>query len=94
MWYPALQAIPHAVPSQIAEPFSGAGHGEHALPHVAADVLDTHAPLQLWKLALHIHVQAPPAHIAVPFAGAAGHAAQELPHDAADPFDTHAPLQL
>jgi hypothetical protein len=65
---PLLHAVPHEVPSHVADPLAGpAGQAEHDVPHVAVDVLLTHVPLQSCVLpAWHLHWPLwhvlPPAH--------------------------------
>ncbi len=76
-----MQEIPHAVPSHVAEPFAGVGHGEHDDPHVAVAELLTHAPPQTWKPALHVKPHVEPSHVAVLFAGGV-QGVQLAPHDA------------
>jgi hypothetical protein len=41
-WNPGLHWRPQAVPSHVAEPFTGTGHGVHEVPHVNTLVSDTH----------------------------------------------------
>jgi hypothetical protein len=59
-------AVPQAVPSHVAEPPLGVGHGVHDAPHVATDVFEAQAPLQSWVPAGHAHLLAehvfPPVH--------------------------------
>lgn len=38
---PALHEMPHAVPSHVATPFAGVGHGEQKRPHAAVEVFAT-----------------------------------------------------
>jgi hypothetical protein len=45
---PALQVIPHDVPSQVAAPWTGTAHAVHELPQLSTLVLLSHAELQAW----------------------------------------------
>jgi hypothetical protein len=48
--YPLLQANPQEVPLQVAVALEGgAGHGEHDVPQVATDDLETHCPEQICR---------------------------------------------
>ena len=69
-WKPALQVIPHAVPSQLAMPFIGTVHALHEeAPQVAVLALDTHAPAHAWNPGLHVNPQLVPSQVEVAFAG-------------------------
>jgi hypothetical protein len=66
---PSPHEVPQAVPSQVADPPLGAGHGVHEEPHVATDVFETQAPLHSWVPEGHAHLLAehvfPPVHAPV-----------------------------
>jgi len=70
---------PHVVPSHEAVAFTGGEHGEHDAPHVAIELLDTHAPAHRWKPELHVNPQRMPSHVGVAFAGAV-HGPHDVPH--------------
>jgi len=42
-----LQAIPHEVPLQVAEPLAGTAHALHEAPQVAGLVFDAQLPPQV-----------------------------------------------
>jgi hypothetical protein len=48
--YPALQSLPHVVPSHVACSAAGVGvgHGVHDAPHESVDRLGTHALPHVW----------------------------------------------
>ncbi len=48
--YPLLQANPQEVPLQVAVALAGgAAHGEHDVPQVATDIVETHFPEQICR---------------------------------------------
>lgn len=46
-WKPALHAMPHELPLQVALPLGGTGQGLHRLPHEFTLLLAAHRPPQL-----------------------------------------------
>jgi hypothetical protein len=85
--------MPQALPSQVALPFVGAGHGVQAEPQLAALLLLTQVPLQSWKPLLQAMPQAPAVQVAVPFAGT-GQGVQDVPQVDGLLLLAHDPLQL
>jgi hypothetical protein len=77
------------MPSHVAVPFDGVGHGVHEAPHVAMLVFDPQLAPHAWNPASHVNPQLVPSHVAVPFVGMA-HATHEAPHEATLMFDAHA----
>jgi hypothetical protein len=86
--HPALQATPHEVPSHVAEPFAGAAHGVHELPHVAGLVFETHWLPHAWEPGLQATPHDVPLQVATPFAGT-GHGVHEPPQVVTEAFVTH-----
>jgi hypothetical protein len=76
------------MPSHVAMPFGGVGHGSQLSPQ-AATVFGTHCPAQACLPAGHAYPQLVPSHVAAAPGGAV-HGPQSVPHDAGDPSDTHA----
>ncbi len=90
-WYPASQAKPHDVPSQVGAALGGgAGHATHDDPQEVTLTLLTHVPAHTWKPATHVNPHETPSHEAVEFGGA-GHGVQDAPQVLTERLLTHAP---
>lgn len=85
-----MQPIPHALPSQVASPFAGVGHGAHRLPQVSALVLVTQLVPQRCEPDGQFDWQTPELHLGAPPAGV-GHTAHEGPQAVASSSGRHCP---
>lgn len=84
---------PHAVPSHVAVPLTGATHGVHREPQLFTSVLATHTPPQRWYPASQEKPHKPAMQVAVAFAGGTAHGVHDAPHVPTLELLTHAPAQ-
>jgi hypothetical protein len=84
-----LHVKPQLVPSHVPTALAGTVHAVHEAPHVAGELLLTHAPAHSWNPALHVKPQLVPSHVAVASDGAVQGVHDDVPHDAGEEFAAH-----
>ena len=79
-WKPVLHTTPQVVPSQLAVPLTGVGHGEHeVLPQLLVPLLLTHWFPQTCVPTLQAIAQVPAVQSRVALGGATGQTVQDAP---------------